>query len=223
MHSFNAPPIKVVVGSKEEAFYIHASALESSSEFFRSALKKEWAKKDDESIDLRDQDVEIFKIYVNWLYTSQVSVESDPAETVKPTGAKYTQLAHSYALGEHLCDTDFQDSVINSIIGYSRIKNTANNSSYPGPQTINVIYNNTVTNSPARRLVVDFYVRFGTDGWTTDSITMHHEFLGDLSKALLKDRVLLHKHEKNFTALVEGIACKYHHHDKGKPCQGKPT
>lgn len=223
MHSFNTPPVKVIVGSKEELFYIHASVLESSSEFFKSALKREWAKEDDDSIDLRDQDLEIFKIYVNWLYTGQISVESDPAETVKPTASKYTQLAHSYALGEHLCDPEFQYSVIHSIIGYSRIKNTHNNSSFPGPIAINVIYNNTSSNSPARRLVVDFYVRFGTDNWITDSDTMNHEFLADLSKALLKDRVLLHKHEKNFADLVEGTACKYHHHDKDKPCQRKPT
>lgn len=204
---------------------MHATILEASSEFFKSALKTGW-RKDEQDVDLRDQSTESFNSYVHWLYYNQIITEtwSYHADDDKCKTPDFIPLARLYVLGEHLNDTRFQDAVISAIVVLTQEKDQDGIHWYPGMDAINIIYDGTTAESPARRLVVDFHVRHGTENWIKDHCVegdpenFHHDFLIDLSQALLKDRVLLRKHEKNYTQFATRTPCNYHNHDKDKPC-----
>lgn len=231
MYSFNTAPVKIVVGPEEECFHVHASALTSTSEFFKSALKKEWRKTGDRDIDLRDQQTETFSSYVHWLYYNEIITDMKwtCADDDEIPGPDFDSLGELYVLGEHLIDTAFQDAVISVLVGLTRKKDQDDVNYYPGFSTVNIIYEGTTDKSPARRLLVDLHVRHGNENWIKDhcvkngSDCFNHEFLTDLSQALLKDRVLLYKHQKKYAQFDAGIPCKYHNHAKDQPCKESQT
>lgn len=226
LYSFDNAPVKVVVGLENKCFYVHASALTATSDFFKSALKKEWNTTDDRSIDLNNETPDQFNTYVQWLYSGEVSAgrTSEASKDIKSeifVINQYITLATLYVLGERLNDTTFQDSVINAMVFNLREKTETNRTICPASLVINTIYDNTTRKSPVRRLLVDIYVRYGNESFEVSDEVVNHEFLSELSHALVKDRVLLHKDEKNYNALICGIPCGYHNHDKDRPCQFK--
>lgn len=197
---------------------MHASALTASSEFFKSALKEEW-KKSDDPIDLQDHSVNAFNAYLQWLYSGNSRANASPANEYESMKEHYIALTKLYALGEHLNDTTFQDYVINSIIAQSRTEDTDGRQWYPTSQ-VNLIYESTSAGSPARRLMVDFYVHFGDEEWITntdDSEKPGYDFLIDVSAALLKKRNLPEEAMRKYAALKSGPVCEYHNHDENKP------
>ena len=180
------------------------------SEFFKSATKEEWRKGKD-AIKVPEDDAEVFNVYVQWLYSGRIPLAIDTAQM------DYTFLAKLYVLGEKLIDITFKDAVINKIVANTRALAKNGQRYYPSPSVVDIIYEHTMSGSPARHLMVDLYVRTAVDGWELDA---NHEFMVDLAKSLVKNRVLLHKDDKLYKELDAGVACAYHSHDKDKPCEG---
>lgn len=80
MQSFDAAPVKVNVGFEKKIFYVHATTLTASSEFFKSALKEVWMTRNDTGIDLPDYCEETFKEYVQWLSSGNSIANAEPAD-----------------------------------------------------------------------------------------------------------------------------------------------
>ena len=138
--------VTVLIGSEEEAFYIHPSVLSKSSDFFKAALKHTWI--DDQEIKLPDDLPACFKCYACWLYSA-----STPCTT-------YQDFVHLYGYGETLIDSWFQDHIISCIVKRFR---TPENGVYilPIGPTVTLIYDTTPPGSPIRRLVVDLWAAYG--------------------------------------------------------------
>jgi hypothetical protein len=87
-------------------------------------------------------------------------------------------LAELYVLGECRLDSDFRNAILAEFVRLRLILHGS-----PGCRTshrvtsVNTIYQGTTASSPARRLMVDFGVRFGC----------HQCYTGDLDKAFLVD------------------------------------
>jgi hypothetical protein len=137
-------PIQLGV-KKTSLLHIHADILTKSSEFFKNAMKPEWRTNATKPIDMSDVELTVFEGYCKWLYTGKVvCYEKDDC-------SQY--LALLYALGERLIDTAFQDVIL-----AASIRRAHTSERYPGVQTIKTIYAGTPAGSPARRLMVDFWV-----------------------------------------------------------------
>lgn len=210
------------MGAEEQCFNIHASVLTASGQFFKSVLKNEWAKMGNGTVHLRDLDSEIFNIYVQWLYSDRLAAKIKMVGSGVVKENAYDPLVKLYALGERLNDAKFQDTIISAIIRLSREVNDRNVSWYPSETAVNTIYENTTRKSPAKRLMVDFYVRYGYDDWFDSSYETnrpHHEFLFDLSRKLLQHRQLSRdKADEDYGDLVFDMACKYHNHGQDERC-----
>lgn len=175
-----------------------------SSEFFQTALKKEWQEGPKLQIDLPDVDRDTFTIYVKWLYTSSITAVTKD----------YMALAKCYCLGERLLDRKFQNRVITAIVMRSRESN-GKSKTYPD-EPVAVIYQSTPKDSPARRLMVDFFVRYGRRAWVEnilrwDSSTepAQLEFLRDLSMSLMEIRTVPFGTQDKFKALDSGEPTPY--------------
>ncbi|KAF2000438.1 hypothetical protein P154DRAFT_435014, partial [Amniculicola lignicola CBS 123094] len=163
---------KIVVGDKAESFNIHTSLLCSSSAFFQTSLKKEWEdmRKDSKTIALQHDDPDAFRMYAHWLYCRKFPLADDRDEA-------YVQLAKAYVLGESLLDAKFKNTILDSIITA-----TTTFDYFPVGQPITIIYEGTPVESPARRLMVDFYVyamHSGGTSWTRHLGAYPKEFLVD--------------------------------------------
>lgn len=63
--SFTTPVLRVEVGSPTKTFFVNEKLICDSSEFFKTALKKEWSEGRQRTVDLTHDDAITFNIYVN--------------------------------------------------------------------------------------------------------------------------------------------------------------
>ena len=124
-----------------------------------------------------------------------------------------------------MIDPLFQDTVINAIVAASKQEDEDGKTYLPFVSNVSLIYRNTSRTSPARRLMVDFYVSACSYTWIESSAKSVDYFdlesLMDLVVGLVKDRTLTMKKPAQNPNIDSGTLCSYHKHDKNKPCMGK--
>ena len=78
---------------------------------------------------------------------------------------------------------------------------------------MNVIFKGTPAGDPGRRLMVDFHVRSGLPAWINVATPelINHEFLFDVTVALLGNRGVLEETRQEITELTTGVPSSYHH------------
>jgi len=169
--------VPIHVGNNPETLlHVHATALSKSSEFFKRALKPEWRTDTTKPIDMSDVDSVIFEGYCGWLYTGRVVHQYEC----------YRYLARLYVLGERLLDSTFQNCVVAAVIRRSQTYKK-----YTGNPAIQIVYAGTPAGSPARRLLIDFWLFNAKPAWKgLDDLTKHTcaDFVNDLVRKLLEQR-----------------------------------
>lgn len=106
-----------MASDEDEPVHIHQSLLSKSSEFFKRALKPEWAssRKDLDTIDLRDDLVEMVILYVRWLNEGELHIAMPPpkddsdAERSTASSKVHMSLAEAYVFGEKIMDNWFEE------------------------------------------------------------------------------------------------------------------
>ena len=168
------------------------------------------------SIRLDDVDASTFRIYVSWLYRTQLPVRIDAPG---PEGnAEYLALARAYVLGDRVEDLAFCDACIDAMIVKQRTKSTDGTCWSPVGPVIACIYDNTMPKSKARKLLVDIYAHNGQrdwlEKWADKDTDLPREFLFDLAVALLDVRQRIAKQ-------LFADPCKYHEHGDKESCYKK--
>jgi len=202
--------IKLSVGSDDPIIInVHQGVLCKSSEFFKIAMKPEWADQRDEpdTIDLCEGTVDVVKLYVDWLYCSHIGVigpywdeNLSKAEKSKAAHEFYKTLAIAYLFGDEVVDVKFQISVLTRFteFEYRSIHK-------PGPLIFDIIYQGTSAGSPMRHFLCDYVVlRANNDpGWAEGFKQYPPEALVDIVTGLVAKR-------KMPSAIVSEMSpCKY--------------
>jgi hypothetical protein len=203
----------VVVGKgNNNTFLIHQSVLESHSEFFQAALKKNWPEGKQRIVGLPEAQPEHFDFYAQWVYYDTIPNKRDAnGET------DYECLAHLYCLGEVLLDRTFQNRIIDAIVAGTRenvkfegMTNAIRSRPHAG--VVARLYTETPEGSAARKLMVDLYAKSATS-----SIVEYFrdvEILQDLTKALMDDRdASAASLKRKYAQLDGGVPKAYYHRD----------
>lgn len=149
--------VTLLVGPDEQELTIHESCTTRNSDFFKAAMKKEWAEGQTRTIKLPEETCQdTFIQYLNFSYTGKLPTE---AITIRGSsdfpGDPFTYLAKTYVLGERMLDNAVQHAVIAEIIRLTAVRNGEGITLFSGPMTIGIAYDRTSTGSPIRRLLVD--------------------------------------------------------------------
>ena len=101
--------IKVRAGTDNPVdFNVHEEVIRSSSNFFDKAMSAAWKEAKEGVVSLPEDEPEIFKLYLQWLYNDTIPCEEkgpDHADHVE----EYLRLSKAYVLGDKLQDGDFQN------------------------------------------------------------------------------------------------------------------
>ncbi|KAF1950264.1 hypothetical protein CC80DRAFT_496906 [Byssothecium circinans] len=197
--SGEAVAVNVGIAPGQKTFNIHKSVV-GSSRFLRAALRPEWAGEGPRSIDLSDEEPEIFGIYAKWLYSKRVLFRSEES----PRHQAWSNLAGAYVLGEKLMDSSFQNDIVDAFAGYF----TSATLSYGA---VKIIYRGTAANSPMRGLLVDYWLLEARETWAKEDLVKwtSAEFVTDVLRALLRDRPHVRDHHVPWTEKVEQYYVKY--------------
>ena len=164
----------------------HEAVLTEQSLFFRTALSKKWREGGSREIELLHDDYEVVAAYVDWLYFGKIASKPISPPELPIDDGEYEFLARLYAFGEKIQADLFCDTVIDAMTLKSDVLAMDGTRTFPGHAAISVLYGGTLSESPARRFLVDMYVDFGTEKWIPKDADLNHvEFLTDLSRVLL--------------------------------------
>lgn len=76
-YHFNAENVvTLLVGREKESMIAHTSYLTRTSEFFASALKKEWIEGQTRTIELIEETPKLMAHYLDWVYTAQLPLKT---------------------------------------------------------------------------------------------------------------------------------------------------
>lgn len=180
--------VDVAVGPKGVISSVHEKLIRASSPFFNKALSGAWQESQERTVQLPEDEPEIFAIYVHWLYYGTVPVVCHEAGDSNDADAEYLNLAKAYTLGDKLMDTKFQDATIDAIVEASNIINTNGTSWYPGTEVVQFVYDNTNESASIRTLLVDMFLMAGSGAWLLeckDRASVPQPFLFELASELL--------------------------------------
>jgi hypothetical protein len=98
------------IGEQSERFCVHEILATTNSAFAELALKRDWKEAQDRVIPLPGEQPDTFKLWLHWLYKTQIFTVSE-AESLE-SGTEYQRLVKAWVLGEQLNDVAFRDAVI---------------------------------------------------------------------------------------------------------------
>lgn len=154
------------VGPTEHAILAHGNFISRRSEFFKAALKKEWAEGQTRVIKLPDEDPQVMTHYLSYAYSKCLPTDiftKDFLGTFPEESDEYYQLlAELYVLSERLLDETIRGALIKEILRLAKLTDKESKQYHPKGEAVNIIYRGTTAKSPARRLMVDFHIAYGT-------------------------------------------------------------
>lgn len=198
--------IRVGKESASQDFMVHENLMVARSPFVRTALNNDWKEAKSRVIPMPEDQPETFSTYQQWLYSGKLFSRHD--EGTIEDAAEYELLVKAYILGEKLMDSRFQDTILDCIVQKLRKTSTFDIG------LSNLVYENTPSNSPLRRLWCDVYAWSGSPSWLDESKLsecVHAEFLMDLSRLQMS----FWGGERPKQIPYAGNTCDYHHHRDG--------
>jgi hypothetical protein len=161
--------ITLLVGTEELEMTVHSSYI-TVSEFFQTALKKEWAEGQTRTIKLPDEKAELVAQYLDWVYGKGLPTRNTKNDCQK--GDVYDVLAELYGLGERLLDSTLRNAIVKEMVRFTKLGGPgAEIQWFPESTAINTIYECTTAISPVRRLLGDLFVIKGKPDWSTTLCT----------------------------------------------------
>lgn len=133
-------------------FYIHRDLICNESSVFKAAFSGEFKEASNQSIDLKDQDVEAVERMVQWLYSGQYELVKWSSEDDENTAStRYWQLAKLNTLADKYNIIGLSNTIIDQLY-ILHSKNFV-----PQLEIAAYVYDNTTENSAFRKLFIAWY------------------------------------------------------------------
>jgi hypothetical protein len=201
-----------VVGTyAPERYSIHERLISHRSEFVRLALRGEWKEAQERTVQLPEDDTEVFSVYQQWLYSGLIHTSCDTS--FSGTDNEYETLVKAYILGEKFMDTDFKDAIMDAIVDKLRSLRRFDT------RLTTLVFSNTPSTSPLRRFWMDAYYYFGSPEWlnaTSVGSPINTEFMVEFSRHQMQFR----RGSEECGPHTMFWSCTYHEHGTN-PCQSQ--
>lgn len=108
---------------------------------------------------------------------------------------EYTSLSKLFVLAEKLMDDTAKKVVLAAMLARSKEPFSDKQLYYPALDCVQIVYEGTPEQSPARQLLVQLYTDFGNADFITEPAgAIPKDFLYDMSLSMLRNRVTLKEH-----------------------------
>jgi hypothetical protein len=202
--------LTVVVGVEpnQKRFSIHEGIICARSEFFRRVMSGDWLEKEERLVELPEDDPDIFALYVNIVYMSQVPTNAI-AETKTPDALsdELHELCVLYLLCEKMLDKMGKNAILQAIMSTGKEGASDGKIYLPRAETVAVMYAGTPVGSLGRKLLAQMWVALPHDSFLVIAQQLPKDFLIDYTAVLLQARSVPKKswqdHESSFLEEVD--------------------
>lgn len=168
--------VTVLVGAGQRPFLIHTGLLTHYSSYFRAALKNNWEEDKTNTVPLTEDDPDVFQAVFDWLYSGRLY----PALTSEGKIPYDSQrICEIFVLGDFLGVPEMCNAALDLFVQWYIQTWTFLT------EPLNYIYNNTVSGSPLRRLVVCLASRGFS--WNSAGVPAHEQDESRYPKKFLLD------------------------------------
>lgn len=157
--------VTLLVGPNEQKMIAYGSQLTHESEFFKAALKKEWAEGQTRIIKLPEESPAVMAHYLSYLYSGKMFTEDIKSVPGASIGQCFDLLASLYVACERFLNTKAQATILAEILRLACTEDEDDMQWTPAAKSVAIIYGGTPDGSPARRLLVDLHVACGESYW----------------------------------------------------------
>ncbi|KAI4684646.1 uncharacterized protein J4E88_004087 [Alternaria novae-zelandiae] len=147
--------IEVGTGPHTRKFYAYKGLLSHYSSYFKAALKDDWKEGTFKTVELKDENPEVFQAFFRWLYTGKLYFALDASGKIPLSEQLICEI---YVFGDARGSTDLCNTAIDLLL-----QKTHQEWKVPLNQ-IAYVYENTLPGSALRKYLVDDVVetyRFG--------------------------------------------------------------
>ncbi|KAE9373267.1 hypothetical protein N431DRAFT_337511 [Stipitochalara longipes BDJ] len=216
--------LEVGEGDEQVKISVHQNILCAASPFFEAACKPEWMKSEGRVIKLPEDDPEAIRGFVYWAYYDEISIakelpvsqRSDNMENAMQT--VFGLLAKLYLLGEKYQIPRLKNDAIDATMLY-------NPNSWLPIATVLHIYENTLPESPFRKLMLDIVLYdYEADQIEECAEMMCRDFLVDLAISLSKKDSIFDEYGRAEKMPTPEFCKRYHTHaNSAEYCRKKKT
>ncbi|KAI4627127.1 uncharacterized protein J4E87_004469 [Alternaria ethzedia] len=150
--------VSISVGKKpdHEDFTVHEWLIRESSTLIHATLLSDQSERKERTISLPDYKPKDFKIYMQWLYTERVLMESGLDDEAQ-MDASCQSLIKGYLLGCHLGDEMYRDTIMDFLLEWNYQICTSYRHR-PIFESVKTVFDSTELGDPLRKFMVDFTV-----------------------------------------------------------------
>lgn len=188
-------------GKRQTEFKVHENTLRQHSEFFRRALKQEWAEGKEKRVELCEESPSTVRKYVQWLYSQSVAY----VYTFKTRKKTREDMIRDYIFADQIQDLKFKDAIMNELLLFLVNSNFTKRS-------VNKAFSSLPQQDPLYKLMVQHYAEEipsdylqsdGMEGWPYASL-------------FLLAQTLMSKSHSTFGigSRYRLTTCDYHNHGK---------
>lgn len=168
--------ITILVGEEEHHFKAHKDMLCAKSKFFKAACSKVWASGREKVVRQPEGAPEDFQIYVEWVYTSKLSLDADGIEK------QQARLMDLYILGDSIDNYQLRNATMKRLIA-----NTRKGIQHIERDQVHKVYAATTTGSALRQFLVNWILTcFSRDAIKLNIAQEPSEFVQELAVAAME-------------------------------------
>ena len=198
-----------VTGPEAAVFYAHEKLLTSSSLVLVRSCRELGSASSNRRIFFENLDPRSFNLYLNWLYTSAITLSSADSTGEQRYEDHWPLLINLYVLSIRLEDLDFADAVTDAMVSYfAHTKRSDWGLQLPISNWKHFLYDNTPPKAKVRRLLVQMYAH------VRDPVLLDErdpaEFLAETSQAMMKGAAE--------DPLMSAATCCFHEHGNSRSC-----
>jgi hypothetical protein len=214
--------IEVLVGKHRKSFSVHKNIVCARSPFFAAACSERWIESKSKSIELPEDDPDVFDIYLHCVYTNCVDV-GDTEEALESEDGfdeherECLRLLNTYILADKVGDVITSNMVIDEIILMSEETDLL-----PSSKVTGIAASTAPPETPIYQLYLDFYVY---EAGVSAIQTFKRGYVPEaFMLSVLEEKTKLS--EDNRTVKIEDVfeygfttnhKCRYHRHDNEHP------
>ena len=145
--------VTLFVGPERAQFLVHKDVICQVSDFFTKAFNSEFSEAKTASMDLPEEDPNLFEVFVRWLYHPLI----EDAKETHPDAEKksHTLLVRLYLLADKYSIVTLKRSIIDHLVFYIRLNPAGIYA--PSLHDLSKIYENAPASSGLRKLFLDWF------------------------------------------------------------------
>lgn len=160
LHRFsNICTVTIFVGSEKTRFEVHQDQLCEASKFFKAAFTSQYKESSEKTIDLPEDDIDTFDLFVQWLYEHQCDLWT---ARLDDTNSNYLmQPIRLLVFADKYDIPHLKKYILEKLLEHTRDRESVS----PSVDAVVYAYSNTCRGSGVRRLLADWYATRNGSTW----------------------------------------------------------